>query len=299
MRRSCICLCVKNEGPYLLEWIAHHRLAGFDEIVIFNNGSDDGSEALLKPLAQAGEILLRALPDDPDRGPQYVAYERERERKGAEWLMFADADEFFVTRSGESINAFLDSFDGDVSQIWFNWRIFGSGGAAHRTAGLVTERFRRASLPGHRAEGGNAHVKAITRRSAMAAINIHAPEIRHGRAIHDDGGPVAFEYRGVSERISHQRAWVNHYVVKSREECAQKLARGRGTLPNGKLKFRLEGFDSFWARHDLNDVRDDTLYERRGRLRAEIERLTGIINRRSLGRRLNTAWRALLGASPD
>ena len=28
---------VKNEGPYLLEWFAHHNSIGFDNIVIFQN----------------------------------------------------------------------------------------------------------------------------------------------------------------------------------------------------------------------------------------------------------------------
>jgi hypothetical protein len=30
-------LCVRNEAAFLLEWLAHHRAAGFDDFVVFSN----------------------------------------------------------------------------------------------------------------------------------------------------------------------------------------------------------------------------------------------------------------------
>ncbi len=47
---------VRNEAPYLLEWIAHHRVLGFDRIVIYDNNSNDASWRILQRLAKAGEI---------------------------------------------------------------------------------------------------------------------------------------------------------------------------------------------------------------------------------------------------
>lgn len=33
----------KDEGPFVLEWVAYHRLAGFDPIIIYQNDSTDGT----------------------------------------------------------------------------------------------------------------------------------------------------------------------------------------------------------------------------------------------------------------
>ena len=52
--RKVLFSAVKNEAPFLLEWIAYHKVIGFDEIVICSNPSTDGTEEILAPLALAG-----------------------------------------------------------------------------------------------------------------------------------------------------------------------------------------------------------------------------------------------------
>ncbi len=42
---------MRNEGPFLLEWIAYHRVIGVDRIVVVSNGSTDGSDELCTALA--------------------------------------------------------------------------------------------------------------------------------------------------------------------------------------------------------------------------------------------------------
>ena len=37
----------KNEGAFLLKWIAYHRLIGFTDIVILSNDCEDGSDEML------------------------------------------------------------------------------------------------------------------------------------------------------------------------------------------------------------------------------------------------------------
>jgi len=44
----------RNEAPYLLEWIAHYRVLGFEQITIYDNESNDGTSRILAPLARAG-----------------------------------------------------------------------------------------------------------------------------------------------------------------------------------------------------------------------------------------------------
>lgn len=47
---------LKNEGPFILEWVAHHRVVGFDAIYVASNDCSDGSDALLAALDRAGII---------------------------------------------------------------------------------------------------------------------------------------------------------------------------------------------------------------------------------------------------
>jgi Glycosyl transferase family 2 len=49
-----ICLIVKNEAPYLLEWIAYHRVIGVDRFLIYNNDSTDETSSILEHLDRAG-----------------------------------------------------------------------------------------------------------------------------------------------------------------------------------------------------------------------------------------------------
>jgi hypothetical protein len=48
---------MRNEGPFVLEWIAHHKALGVTAFVIVTNDCDDGTDALLDRLAEAGEVV--------------------------------------------------------------------------------------------------------------------------------------------------------------------------------------------------------------------------------------------------
>ena len=41
---------MKNEGPYVLEWVAHHLAVGFGNILIFSNDCDDQTDRILDRL---------------------------------------------------------------------------------------------------------------------------------------------------------------------------------------------------------------------------------------------------------
>ena len=47
----------KNEGAFLLEWIAYYKIIGFTDIVILSNDCEDGSDEMLDHLSKSGEII--------------------------------------------------------------------------------------------------------------------------------------------------------------------------------------------------------------------------------------------------
>lgn len=245
--------CAKNEGPYLLEWIAHHARLGFAEIVIYDNRSTDGSRDILAGLAAAGRITFRNQPDRPHYGPQPYAYRDAVGLVRTPWVAFLDLDELLVLDPGLSVRDLVTRFGADVAQVAFNWRVFGSSGRIEPGEGPMAERFLRAS---HATHPVNSHVKTISRSDRIAHVHVHAPYLTDGRVVHADGTPVRFEERhGLAAEIRHGTGRVHHYAVKSRAEFEAKIARGRGTVGTGRAdeKQRVAP-DRFFASLDLNDV---------------------------------------------
>ena len=68
----------KNEGPYILEWVACHRVMGVDRFFIADNNSTDETTNILGTLAAAGIVTHIPFPTplDAERPPQLLAYEK-------------------------------------------------------------------------------------------------------------------------------------------------------------------------------------------------------------------------------
>ena len=67
--RALIVTCMRNEAPFLLEWIAYHRAIGFTDFLIYSNDCEDGTDDLLDRLAERGVVI---------HDPQLVAVPRDR-----------------------------------------------------------------------------------------------------------------------------------------------------------------------------------------------------------------------------
>src|SRR4051812_34313256 len=99
---------MKDEGRYLLEWIAHYRSIGVTDIIVYDNESSDEGRELLEKLATAHVIKLHHWLVDNGISPQISAYlDALQVYKGEfEFLAFFDADEFLVQKSGVELSSF-------------------------------------------------------------------------------------------------------------------------------------------------------------------------------------------------
>lgn len=266
---------VRNEAPYLLEWIAYHRAVGIERFFIADNESDDGTTELLARLARETDFVVHIPFADVRKGAvQLAAYRHIVSTYGptTRWLAFIDADEFLVPDAPlTSVRPILEGMAPKVGGIGVNWAIYGSSGAAKASDGLVLERFARR---GKQAHPVNRHYKSIVRPEAVASTvrNPHAMRLRWGYAyVHADGSPLKLDAKrgsGLSAEIRWAPLKLAHFVTKSREEFARKAARGRASSKLAKPRDQ-----EFFTAHDKNDVLDPVRAELVAEARRELSEL--------------------------
>ncbi|WP_082023040.1 glycosyltransferase family 2 protein [Leisingera sp. ANG-S5] len=138
-------LCVRNEGAFLLEWLAHYRAAGFTDFLVFSNDCQDGTDHMLDRLEAMGQ-LAHVRNDGPygSEGIQFTALkvaDKHPLMKAADWVLVADIDEFPCIKTGDGTVADLLAALPDADAITLTWRLFGNGGVVQFEDRPVTEQF--------------------------------------------------------------------------------------------------------------------------------------------------------------
>jgi glycosyltransferase involved in cell wall biosynthesis len=298
-----IAAIIKDEAPYLLEWIAFHRVVGVERFFIADNGSADGTTEMLNALAAANIIERVAFPSTRGKAAQLPAYNylMKRFRNQAKWFLFIDADEFLLPlEDSRSVRPLFDTIAGDVGCICVNWATYGSAGTVVPANALVIERF---SMRAPKDWDANHHYKSAVRAEAyVEALNPHRFMIQKNfRYAHPDGRTIT-DHRlgaGISAQVVWSRLRLNHYVIKSKTEFELiKAPRGRVDIVTDVTRNR-----KFFKGHDRNEMIDampEWLIEA---TKAEMENLREIV--RSAGhaegvifadRRINERVRALMAA---
>ena len=276
--RVAIAAIFRNEHPYVLEWIAHHRALGVESFYIADNVSDDGTSELLQALHNLGVIRRIPFASTPGQAPQLPAYAELLgvHAKDEDWVAVIDADEFIVpTGEARSVAEVLAPLAAqvDVGAVVLNWAVYGSGWRLNHSAGLVCERFTRRA---HASFGANHHYKTLLRRAAFASVhsNPHHFQLQPGwRCLHTDGSEVTAHPRhglGLSERVVWDGLRLNHYIVKSREEFETRKGRNGSAATVGRVKGA-----AYFEAHDRNDTGDRLRADLVTATRAELHRLEG------------------------
>ncbi len=268
MTRHHIMTSVKNEAIYLLEWVAHHKALGFDQIYIAANDCNDGTPALLRKLDANGFVKFCRNKCPADKIPQHEGYKVLRERfdvDECDWLMTIDVDEFLYVSVGDgSVGALTGEADENVDIIALNSLNFGTGDTPKR-GDVVTRRFQHRLAREH---PSNRSIKSITRNPSrfMGAHNhsmVRPPADQDLVVLRGDG--TTFDIAANTklwtvlrhlplDEASHNLAHYNHYSIKSPVEYALRQQRGRGAVaPADDLNIR-HSAEYFGKRAAANDL---------------------------------------------
>ncbi len=236
--RYLVTTCMKDEGPFILEWLAWHKAIGIQDFVIFTNDCSDGTGAILDRLEEMGQ--LRHMPNpalsvgSPHFQPIALAYTPFLpEFEKADFYISMDVDEFINIRAGQGRMADLLQATGPFDALSMSELNHGSNFKEDFEPGLVMEQFPRhqREAPGKfRSRRG---VKTLTRLgSRLKHIRNHRPDLAgdvtwldgSGRALaslHEDPKENGIDVRGTYELVS-----LDHFALRSIGSFLIKMARG-------------------------------------------------------------------------
>lgn len=274
--------CMKNEAPYILEWIAYHRAVGVDSFLIYTNGCEDGTDEILARLQALGVVEHRDNDAWSGKSPQQYALNQSLKEpviRNAEWIIHIDVDEFINIRCGNGTLA--DFFDRvpQATNVAMTWRLFGHNGITALDDRFVIEQFD-ACAPKfcpkpHTAWGFKTMVRNI---GAYEKLSCHRPnKLVPGMEdrihwVNGSGLPMGDEvkkngWRNSKRSIGYDLLQLNHYALRSAESFLIKRQRGRALHVDRSIGL------NYWIRMDWNDHRDITIKRNVPRVRAEYDRL--------------------------
>ncbi|MEA2026263.1 MAG: glycosyltransferase family 92 protein [Chloroflexota bacterium] len=253
-----VVVIIRDEAPYLTEWLAYHHALGVQHFFIYDNGSTDELHEVIEPWVNHGLVTLAHWPLP---GGQIDAYSHALRFYGpsVDWLAYFDVDEFVVPLVDDDIPTLLarwpDAADVRIPRVDF-------GFSGHRTppGELAIEAYTEVADVFGRDPSKAPRVKTVLQPRGISAVGIHTATVADA-PLSADGQPVPTETVG---KACWDYAQLNHYYTRSLEEFEDKRFRGSAT---GRIARPAIPFD-------LPPLRVDTSAQRFAeRTRAMIERI--------------------------
>lgn len=253
---------MKNEGAFVLEWLAHLRTVGFTDLLVFSNDCADGTDAMLDRLQAMGALTHIRQSGPFEEGPQWSALkqaDRHPLRKAADWVMFLDVDEFPVIHVGDgTLSALVEALP-EADAIPLTWRLFGNNGVVAFEDRPITTQFIRAAPAVMRWPWRAQMFKTLFRSGAgYRKLGVHRP-----RSLAPDAAPRWFDGSGRelpdlfrANRLfsllgeeNYRLAQLNHYPLGAMESYVVKCDRGRANRAAGAFDM------SYWVERNFSTAR--------------------------------------------
>ena len=227
---------MKNEGPYIKEWLDYHLLAGVDHFFIYDNDSPDNQREVLQPYIDAGLVTYIFF---PGTSPQFPAYDDafKRFRFLCRYMTFIDGDEFIFPKSKSTIAEVVDEILGDklnVGGLAINWHCFGSSGQREKdlSRGVLKRFTYHVPNEADKQLYRNAFIKDVVNPRRISYIDDpHKMNYYEGfYTINEDEVIVT---GGNNNPVTDKKIVINHYVTKSYEEYVEKNLRGHVVYNKG------------------------------------------------------------------
>lgn len=286
--RNLIITCMRNEAPFILEWVAYHRSIGFTDFLVFTNDCDDGTDSLLEGLAEAGYVQHLENPWEQMKNrinPQKGALRYSEDLPivaEVDRILISDVDEYVNIHVGDgTLEALFQELDPDTDAIAMQWRLFGNGDVDRYKDRWITEQFTTCAPELCTRPIQAWAVKTLFRTSGpkvagkFTRFGVHRP-INPAKGLRDQikfvngsGEPVLDNFIDQGWRFGignygYGLVTMNHYSVRSAESFLVKRARGRVNHTERDQDL------AYWLRMNFNMEEDSSIQPKLARARAEL-----------------------------
>ncbi len=265
--------CVKNEGPFLLEWIAFNRLLGVTDFLFYSNDCTDGTDNLLDALAERAGVVHLPNPAQ-GRNYQMEALKNAAQQdivRDADWVWIADVDEFLDIHVGDHTIPALIETSGDPHAISVTFQFMANGGVDAFEDRPVIEQFNRTHNPDIWNDETAQEVKTLIRKDfPLHYYGAHRPFFRsilskNRRPDWTDGSgrevPIKFKMAENKRRIrkfpakgGREFATLNHYALRSLDSYLVKNDRGDVNRENRNFD------DTYWRERNDQGWEDQSIH---------------------------------------
>ncbi len=281
--RCAIVTTMKNEGPFILEWLAYHRAIGFDDFLIYTNDCTDGTDTMLEMLQSKGLVQHRDNPfRQMDMRPQHAALhsaDDEQIVKDATWVACIDVDEYVNIKCGDGTLDALFAAVPDANMIAMTWRLFGNGDLHGFEDRPIIEQFQRCAPEYARKPHQAWGFKTLFRNIGLfRKLGVHRPKGLNPQLweeinwVNGSGAPMPRSmfrngWRSTINTYGYDLVQLNHYAVRSAESFLVKRERGRVNHVE-----RDQGL-AYWFRMNNNYAEDHSIARMVPAMQAELDRL--------------------------
>ena len=282
--RTAIVTTMKNEGPFILEWLAYHRAIGVDDFLIYTNDCTDGTDTMLDMLQAKGLVQHRVNPFVPGGKlkPQHAALqaaESEPVMQNCGWGICMDVDEFINIKIGDGTLDALYKAMGEANMISLTWRLFGNNDVHGYEDRFLLDQFTACApeviRKPHQAWGFKTLFRNI---DIYKKLGVHRPKglipdlWDNVKWLNGSGKPLPRSmfrngWRSTLETYGYDWVSLNHYAVRSAESFLVKRDRGRVNHVD-----RDQGLN-YWFRMNHNVQSDSSIQRMIPALQAEYDRL--------------------------
>ncbi len=266
--RVLVITTMRNEAPFILEWLAYHQHIGVTDFLIYSNDCEDGTDALLDRLAAIGHIHHVPNHAGGKKSVQWRALSKARNHaavRDAEWIYVTDVDEFLCIHAGQGYITDLISACPDADGFALPWRMFGNAGVQVFADEPILTQFTRAA-PEHLLWPWRAvQFKSLYKTHARYdRLGVHRPKLSdgtsYGRWVDGNGQPLPNLPGTVLPTTAprYAMAQINHYALGAMESFLVKVARGRPNHTGDPIDL------AYWSDRNLNDVEDRRILRHQG-----------------------------------
>lgn len=211
-----IAAIMKNEGPYLKEWLDFHILVGIDKFYLYDNGSTDNTTEILKPYIERGIVDYTYFPGRAKQRPAYYDV-INKHADDTRWLALIDLDEFLVPVNHNTLPDFLHTLP-RFSQLIISWVDYGSNGHKTKPDGLVIENFTKHARD-------NWGVKSIINPRLITYLGNPHYNYVAGPTIDENGKKIG-RINQEKNPTTINKIRCNHYITKSYDEYMARCNLG-------------------------------------------------------------------------